>query len=89
MCDPSVRIVDSFYFGDEDEEHDDDDGDDDDDEHLTIRFAVKEVTKDDGMDAEMREATDVPASSAMHIEPSEVENVMKSRDSHHSPWSCL
>jgi hypothetical protein len=65
MCDPSALIVDSFYFGGEDEEHDDDD----DDSHITIRFAVrspgKEVTEDYGMDAEMLEATDVPASSAM------------------------
>ena len=48
----------------------------------------KEVTENNGMDAEMLGATDVPASSAMHIEPPEVDNVMKSRDSHHSPWSC-
>lgn len=43
MCDPSVLIADSFYFGG------------DDDSHLTIRFAVKfpgkEVTEDDSMDA--------------------------------------
>ena len=47
----------------------------------------KEVTEDNGMGAKILEATNDPASSAIHIEPPGAENVMKSRDSHHSLWS--
>jgi hypothetical protein len=47
----------------------------------------KEVTEDNGMGTKILEATNDPASSAMHIEPPGAENVMKSTDSHHSLWS--
>jgi len=50
---------------------------DDDDSHSTIRLAVRspgqEIAEDDGVDGEMLENTDVPASSAMHLEPPEVQ----------------